>query len=117
MESVSIIAEVLDKFGKVHERIKLAHFPALIGRSYDCDVILSDEFISPHHLQISLDDAGQPTLNDLGSENGTYLLPKNQAVQQVALGGEMLLQIGHTLIRLRRPEFPLAPTRMVIVFT
>jgi len=111
MEPV-VIVELLDKSGKVHERVRLTRFPAVIGRGYDSDVILGDEFVSAHHAQIVLDDTGQPMINDLDTENGTYQLPSMQAVRNLPLGAETLLQLGQTLVRLRRPEFPVAPTRI-----
>ncbi len=111
MEPV-IIAEVLEKSGKVHERVRLTRFPAVIGRGYDSDMILSDEFVSAHHAQIVLDETGQPMIKDLETENGTYLLPTMQPVHHLALGAETLLRFGQTLVRLRRPEFPVAPTRI-----
>lgn len=107
-----VIAEVLEKSGKVHERVRLTHFPAVIGRGYDSDMILSDEFVSAHHAQIVLDETGQPMIKDIDTENGTYLLPAMQPVHQLALGAETLLRLGQTLVRLRRPEFPVAPTRI-----
>ena len=107
-----VIVELLDKSGKVHERVRLTRFPAVIGRGYDSDVILGDEFVSAHHAQIGLDETGQPTINDLETENGTYLLPTMQPAHNLALGAETLLRLGQTLVRLRRPEFPVAPTRI-----
>lgn len=107
-----VIAEVLEKSGKVHERVRITRFPAVIGRGYDSDMILGDEFVSAHHAQIVLDETGQPVLTDLDTENGTYLLPTMQAVSHLALGAETLLRLGQTLVRLRRPEFPVAPTRI-----
>lgn len=111
METV-VIAEVLEKSGKVHERFRLTRFPASIGRGYDSDLILSDEFVSAHHAQIELDENGQPMLSDLQTENGTYLLPSMTQVHHIKLGAETLLRLGHTLVRLRRPEFAVAPTRI-----
>lgn len=107
-----VVVEVLEKSGKVHERVRLTHFPATIGRGYDSDMILSDEFVSAHHAQIVLDETGQPVIQDLDTENGTYLLPAMQAVHTLPLGAETLLRLGQTLVRLRRPEFPVAPTRI-----
>ena len=107
-----VIVEVLEKSGKVRERARISRFPAVIGRGYDSDMILEDEFVSPHHAQIVLDETGQPTLTDLDTENGTYLLPTMQAVSHLALGAETLLRFGQTLVRLRRPEFPVAATRI-----
>lgn len=107
-----VIVEVLEKSGKVHERIRLTHFPATIGRGYDSDMILSDEFVSPHHAEIRLNETGQPMLVDLDTENGSYLLPEMQAVHALALGEETLLRFGQTLVRFRRADFPVAPTRI-----
>ena len=107
-----IIAEVLDKSGKVHERHKLAHFPATLGRAYDCDLILNDEFVSPHHARLSINENNVLSLTDLGSENGTYCLPQLQALTTHELGAESLLRLGHSIVRLRHPDFALAPTRI-----
>ena len=108
MESI-IIAEVLEKSGKVHERIKLTQFPAVLGRGYDSDLIMSDEFISAHHARIAQDDAGEFMLTDLDTENGTYLLPEMRPVKALPLGADTLLRLGHTLVRLRRPDYAIAP--------
>ena len=111
MEPV-IIAEVLERSGKVHERSRLTQFPATLGRAYDCALILNDDFVSPQHARIALNENGDLILSDLGSANGTHLLPQLQAVTTLALGPETLLRIGHTLLRLRRPDVALAPTRI-----
>lgn len=115
MEPV-IIVEVLEKSGKVHERHKLTHFPATLGRAYDCDLILHDDFVSPQHARLSLDENGALRLTDLDSVNGTYLLPQAQALTTLVLDTETMLRIGHTLIRLRRTDFALAPTRLDTLF-
>ena len=108
MESI-IIAEVLEKSGKVHERIKLTQFPAVLGRGYDSDLIMNDEFVSAQHVRIAQDDAGEFILTDLDTENGSYLLPEMQSVKELTLGADTLLRLGHTLVRLRRPDFAIAP--------
>lgn len=107
-----IIVEVLEKSGKVHERSKLTQFPATLGRAYDCDLILNDEFVSPQHARIALNDNGELAVTDLGTENGTQCLPHMQPVTTLPLGPDTLLRIGHTLLRLRRPDYVLAPTRI-----
>jgi hypothetical protein len=48
----------------------------IIGRSEDCDVVLTERQVSRHHAQIRrLDSAASLTyvLEDLGSRNGTYV--------------------------------------------
>lgn len=111
MEPV-IVAEVLEKSGKVHERCRLAHFPATLGRAYDCDLILNDDYVSPQHARITLNEQGELTLTDLGTANGTHCLPQMQPVSSMILGPETLLRLGHSLVRLRRPDFAVAPTRV-----
>ncbi len=111
MEAV-IIAEVLEKSGKIHERCRLTHFPATLGRAYDCDLILNDDYVSPQHARIALNEQGELTLTDLGTANGTQRLPQMQPVSTLTLGQETLLRLGHTLVRLRRPDFAVTPTRI-----
>lgn len=99
-----IVAEVLEKSGRVHERFRITRFPATIGRGYGNDIILDDDFVSAAHARIELDEAGQATLVDLDSDNGTFVLPKLDRTRRLALGTNTLVRIGHTLIRLRTPE-------------
>lgn len=106
-----IVAEVLDKSGRVHERFRLAHFPVTIGRSYGSDIILDDDFVSATHARIELDDAGQMTLLDLHSDNGTFVLPTLEKIDRRALGTDTLVRMGHTLIRLRTPDHDVPKAR------
>ena len=107
-----IIAEVLENSGKVSARYKLTQFPATLGRAYHCDLILNDDFVSPQHARIDIDEHGEFRLTDLDSENGTQRLPSLQAITFLTLGSDTLVRMGHTLIRLRRPDYALAPTRI-----
>ncbi len=67
------------------ERIEVD--PAVvIGRSADCDVILSDNYLSSRHARLANDD-GELTLEDLGSTNGSY-------VNQELVRGRVQLQRG-----------------------
>lgn len=106
-----IVAEVLDKAGRVHERIRLTQFPVSIGRGYGNDIILDDEFVSAAHARIELDEEGQPVVVDLDSENGTFLLPALEKLKRRAVGADTLLRLGHTLIRLRSPDYAVSRTR------
>jgi pSer/pThr/pTyr-binding forkhead associated (FHA) protein len=106
-----MVAEVLDKSGRVHERLRLDHFPVSIGRAYHNDIILDDEFVSPDHARLELDETGQPVIVDLASDNGTFLLPALTRITRQPLAGESLLRLGHTLIRLRRADFQVPPAR------
>ncbi|MEO1767382.1 FHA domain-containing protein [Thiobacter aerophilum] len=106
-----MVAEVLDKSGRVHSRLRLEQFPVRIGRAYHNDIILDDEFVSPEHARIELDSSGQPVIVDLDSDNGTYVLPKLERIMRHPLSGETLLRLGHTLIRLRSADYQVPPAR------
>jgi CheY-like chemotaxis protein len=52
--------------------IAITHFPAVVGRSNDCDYQIHHPLISRHHCAFELRE-GQVCVQDLGSLNGTYL--------------------------------------------
>jgi pSer/pThr/pTyr-binding forkhead associated (FHA) protein len=64
----------------------------LIGRGADCDLRLRDHEISRHHCTIRV-SAGEATLVDLGSSNGTYLNGQ-RVLSQAALHGGDELRLG-----------------------
>jgi len=105
-----IVLEVLEKSGKVRERVRLGSFPVRVGRAYDNDIILDDEYVSPHHLIIGKDDQGELRIADLDSENGLYQLPSRKQVSGLPVAADNHLLLGHTHIRIRRPDFDVAPT-------
>jgi hypothetical protein len=47
--------------------------PFVIGRAGDCDLVLDDAQVSPHHAQIEVQPDGRVVLRDLGSEAGTLV--------------------------------------------
>jgi hypothetical protein len=105
-----IVVDVLDRAGRVMERVRLATFPACIGRAYDCAVIIDDPYISPRHLAIEHDAEGQLYVVDTQSDNGMYLSVDDRRVARVALADETVLRIGHTQLRLRRADFAVPGT-------
>lgn len=44
-----------------------------IGRSQDCDIVLSSQYSSGHHAELTLLDNGDIILVDTGSSNGTFV--------------------------------------------
>lgn len=111
MEEV-IVLEVLEKSGKVRERVRLGSFPVSIGRAYDNDVILDDEHVSPHHLSIERDEQGVLRAVDLNSENGLYRIPSLKRVDALPIATDNQLLVGGTHIRIRRTDFAVAPTAL-----
>lgn len=107
-----IVVEVLNRMGKVRERSQHDTFPVRVGRDYrDNDVVVDDDYVSPHHLTIEQDENGHAVVTDLGSENGLLLLPSRERPARAIIATEGLLRIGHTILRLRTPAFVLPPTR------
>jgi len=107
-----IVVEVLNRMGKVRERSQHRAFPVRIGRSYENnDIVLDDDYVSPHHLSVEQDEDGHVVVTDLQSENGTFVLPSRERLSRAVIEVEGLLRVGHTVLRLRTRAFELPPTR------
>jgi len=108
MEAV-IIAELLDKAGRVRERHHFNQFPLRIGRGYGNDLILDDDYVAPNHGVIWRGEDGSLEYRDLGSQNGT--LQAGKVVRQQRLVADQTLVLGTTRLRLRTPAFQVPPAR------
>ncbi|HEY1226492.1 MAG TPA: FHA domain-containing protein, partial [Ramlibacter sp.] len=62
--------ETLARNGDVLQRSRIDTLPIRIGRGYDNDLILDDDYVAASHALIELDPAGRLLLRDLGSRNG-----------------------------------------------
>ncbi len=73
----------------------------VIGRSPDCDLVLTDSTVSRHHARIRLDSAGnKPTVTDLASRNGTII--NGRAVTKPTLvPAGATLRLGATCLQWR----------------
>jgi hypothetical protein len=100
-----IVVEILEKSGKVRERFRRDRFPIHIGRSYQNEIILDDEYVSPTHLSIELSESGQLYIADLNSTNGVYQMPASKPIMRKVIGDEIIIRVGHTLLRIRTPAF------------
>ncbi|HTJ44491.1 MAG TPA: FHA domain-containing protein [Kofleriaceae bacterium] len=79
------------------ERIGLRH-GFLIGKQPGCDIVLDqDGFASSQHAQILMDQAGNCTLIDKGSTNGTFV--NGVRVSQYALTHGVAIRVGSTELR------------------
>jgi pSer/pThr/pTyr-binding forkhead associated (FHA) protein len=87
-------------------------FPITIGRGFHNDVILTDPFVSPHHLRIDY-DGHVPAVSDTGSDNGFTLnghAPHSGDRHHTPLASGDVLRLGHTSIRVLTPDHPVAAT-------
>jgi pSer/pThr/pTyr-binding forkhead associated (FHA) protein len=53
-------------------QIPLSSGETLVGRGEECDVVISGALVSRRHARILFDD-GEPSVEDLGSMNGTFV--------------------------------------------
>jgi hypothetical protein len=107
-----IWVEVLSRHHDVLARYRCDGHEARVGRAYDNDVVLDDPYVAPHHLRIVRDDAGTLYAEDLGSVNGLYTADGDERQTRVPLDGQRVLRLGRSLIRVRAPEFAVAPERV-----
>ncbi|OON62160.1 hypothetical protein B0920_01315 [Massilia sp. KIM] len=96
--------EMLARSGEVLHRHRVASLPIRVGRAYDNDFIVDDEYAAPHHVVIEAGEDGKPVMRDLGSRNG--IVHKNKRVTAVALDGDTVVRMGHTSLRLRAADHP-----------
>ena len=72
-----------------------------LGRAHDSTIVLDDDYASSRHARIYPDQAGQWTVEDLGSTNGTYLDRQRLTVPTPLQPGTPI-RIGRTVIELRK---------------
>ncbi|NIA54005.1 FHA domain-containing protein [Massilia sp. TW-1] len=99
--------ELLARNGDVLQRHCVDTLPIRIGRGYANDVILDDDYAAPSHAVVEPDADGRLVLRDLGSRNG--IVVRGRRVQDVALAGDTVARIGHTALRVRAADWPVAP--------
>ena len=95
--------ETLARNGDVLQRRQLNRLPIRIGRAYDNDVILDDDYVAPRHALVDVVN-GKLMLHDLGSRNG--VVKDGKRLPSLALAGDTVVRIGHTSLRVRAADFP-----------
>ncbi len=96
--------EILARNGEVLHRHRAASLPIRVGRAYDNDFILDDEYAAAHHAVIEQGPDGALVMRDLGTRNG--LNTGRKRVQELALTGDTMVRMGHTSLRVRAADFP-----------
>ena len=96
--------ETLARNGDVLHRQQVDSLPIRIGRGYDNDFIVDDAYAAPRHARIESGADGQLVLRDLGTRNGVVHQGKRHA--SLELGGDTVVRIGHTMLRVRAADFP-----------
>jgi hypothetical protein len=68
-----------------------------VGREQDNTIVVSDNYVGRHHLQLIQDDRGNYLAVDLNSANGTYV-NGNKIAGQVPLNPNDIIRIGNTTL-------------------
>lgn len=104
-----MVVEVLDRRGRVRERVRLSRLPAFVGRAYTNDVVLEDRFVSPRHCAILETESGEILLEDLQSLNGVKVLNAPSSSGPFTLRSGDRFRVGETILRLVDAAHPVAP--------
>ncbi|MET0982853.1 MAG: FHA domain-containing protein [Telluria sp.] len=96
--------ETLARNGDVLHRHQADTLPIRIGRGYDNDYILDDPYAAPRHAQVDAGPDGELVLLDLGTRNGVVYAGRRS--DRVVLGGNTVVRLGHTTLRVRAADFP-----------
>jgi len=108
------VVEVLDREGQVRAVFKIHEWPARIGRSPACEVVLDDVHMAAEHAELRLTESG-PQLALLPSLNGGWLGEQRLSEGEAApLAGTALFQLGASQLRWRSADAPLAPEVLLL---
>ena len=108
------IVEVFDRDNHTRQVVPVARWPVTIGRAIDCDVVLDDPYVAPHHATVEAID-GALTLVVGESVNGAQLQARHlKATERALLSGGEAFQLGGTRLRLRLAADAIAPERELL---
>ena len=107
MDRVTFV-EILDRRGRVIERVRLDALPATVGRGYGNAVILDDRYVSPEHARIVPGPNGGVVVEDLGSTNGLFVAGSAERVAAIPLTANVVFRVGHTHLRVATLDQPVA---------
>jgi hypothetical protein len=99
--------EVLARNGDVLHRHQVDRLPIRFGRGYDNEFILDDAHAAARHAVVEADESGALRMRDLGTQNG--VIHRGQRRAQLLLDGDTVVRIGHTSLRVRGADYPVAP--------
>lgn len=109
MDKLAVV-EVLDRDGRVRSIHPVHSWPVRMGRSLDCDVLLDDPHVAPLHLTLTGAEGDTVDLQVGETVNGVQCARQRLSAGETAKrkGGEEWL-LGHTRVRVRLKDDPLAP--------
>lgn len=102
--NMPIYIELLARNGSVLERQRFLETPIRIGRAYDNDLIIDDPFVAPHHAM--LEGQQELLLSSVETRNGIVI--NKRCVAQAEIQPHTEIRLGHTRLRVRRADHPVA---------
>lgn len=103
--------EVVGRNDVVSERVSLDIGSVIIGRAYDCQIIIDDPYVCPQHVKVSLAENGELLIEDLDSVNGLSASRHGLKKAQILLRPGDDCYIGWTKLRYRCRSEKAAPAR------
>ncbi|MEE4173602.1 MAG: FHA domain-containing protein [Xanthomonadales bacterium] len=101
--------EVLDRGGRVQQRLRVDQALLTLGRAPDNTIVLDDAFVDAHHAELRFDGAAVE-VRDLGSLNGVWLGGR-EAKPSATLTSGQEIRLGHSHVRLRALSADVPPAR------
>ncbi|GJL84977.1 MAG: hypothetical protein DHS20C02_07520 [Micavibrio sp.] len=83
----------------------------VIGRSYACDLIVDDPYVSKEHLKISKGNGFQ--IEDLNSKNGTRFKKNNFRDKSFSVQSGDKVHVGHTVIKIFSGDHVVQPAQKI----
>ena len=93
--------ELFLKRGHATQRFTLAEGRLCVGRASANDIVLDDDHVSRHHVELSW-DGDTLRMRDLGSANGSYVDGERRAEAVLAHGQQ--LRLGNSVLRVSFPD-------------
>ncbi|MGH1540968.1 MAG: FHA domain-containing protein [Arenicella sp.] len=87
----------------------------IIGRGWNCHLIVQDEHVESEHLLVFLNEHQQPMLVDMQTTNGS-LMGRDPLSQPVEYQSEERIRIGETTIRIFAVDDPVRPATAVSIW-
>jgi hypothetical protein len=106
-----VIVELTDHRGRLRHRVRLPAHRFVVGRAWDCDLVLDDPWADPHHLELARAADGSVGFTDLGSLNGTWQTDGGPRVARGVVTPGLALRVGRSVLRFIDPARPVPAAR------
>lgn len=110
---MEVIIEQITRNNKVISYHKLQGDRITIGRAYDNDLVLQEEHVCPHHVEITFDESGAIVLSDNHSINGIRNSHNKKLEKTVKVTSGDIFVIGKCFLRILQPSHQVSQTKQL----